>query len=253
MLNGNHPSSTPDSANTVDDAPDNPNSNAANPGWITKTDRHLQLINTSVFEKESQNRAKAMEETRKLKLKQRDEREKSKFNKHLQRANGSSQGSYGSSDSAGNYVVNVNDIRFRVAKNGSKLVKVPGECTNPFKLGTWFHLYHNNLGLPFSGDLNAAKATPKTAHVGGVKFYRSKNGNLFRSGIIKAQRYGWPTNCLGKGAVTLGSANISNIRRAGVIKKIDEPCRAFSTTGNPFLSKFQQETALKRRTGWGIC
>jgi len=27
------------------------------------------------------------------------------------------------------------------------------------------------------------------AVIGGVKFYRSKNGNLYRHGIVKAQRY----------------------------------------------------------------
>jgi len=74
-----------------------------------------------------------------------------------------------------------------VVKNGSKLVKVPG-------------------------DENAAKLTPKTATIGGVRFYRSKNGNLYRSGIVKAQR------------------------RSGIIKKLDEPCRTFSTTGSSFLS-----------------
>jgi hypothetical protein len=39
------------------------------------------------------------------------------------------------------------------------------------------------------GDENAAKSTPKTATIGGVMFYRSKNGNLYRSGIVKAHRY----------------------------------------------------------------
>ena len=39
------------------------------------------------------------------------------------------------------------------------------------------------------GDENAAKSTPKSANVGGVIFYRSKNGNLYRSGIVKAHRY----------------------------------------------------------------
>jgi hypothetical protein len=40
--------------------------------------------------------------------------------------------------------------------------------------------------------MNAAKATPKTATIGGVRFYRSKNGNMYRSAIIKAYRYDNP-------------------------------------------------------------
>lgn len=38
------------------------------------------------------------------------------------------------------------------------------------------------------GDINQAKCTPKVATIGPVKFYRSKNGNMYRSGIIKAHR-----------------------------------------------------------------
>jgi hypothetical protein len=46
------------------------------------------------------------------------------------------------------------------------------------------------------GDEDSAKATPKSANVGGVTFYRSKNGNLYRSGIVKAHRYA--TTVLGR-------------------------------------------------------
>jgi hypothetical protein len=107
----------------------------ASQGWVTKTDRHLQLINTSIFEKESQNRAKALEETRQQKLKQRDEREKARFSKHLERLGGnidnSSDDQIRLAGSPGNYEMIVQGIRFRVAKNGSKLVKVPGESLRP--------------------------------------------------------------------------------------------------------------------------
>lgn len=34
----------------------------------------------------------------------------------------------------------------------------------------------------------STESTPKQANVGGVVFYRSKNGNLYRSGLIKAQK-----------------------------------------------------------------
>jgi hypothetical protein len=53
--------------------------------------------------------------------------------------------------------------------------------------GGSLHFY--DFDLRVAGDDNAAKSTPKTAAVGGVMFYRSKNGNLYRSGIVKAHRY----------------------------------------------------------------
>jgi hypothetical protein len=185
VLNGNPPS-IPDSAGDGFESP------APASGWVSKTDRHMQLINTSIFEKERPTRVKAMEEARKLKLKQRDEYEKSKFSNHLQRVYPKptmGRGTLSSAEVTGNYEVVVNDIRFKVAKNGSKLVKVPGEHLS----GIWDgqaapDVYTECLDSRYSGDLNAAKATPKTAIVGGVKFYRSKNGNMFRSGVIKANR-----------------------------------------------------------------
>jgi len=185
VLKGN--SSTPgadEAGANENERPSASKSNAA-PGWVTKQDRHLQLINTTIFEKDSQNRAKAMEQTRQQKLKQRDDHEKARFIKHLQRATGNNYNSstIRATGMTGNHEVEVNGIRFRVAQNGSKLVKVPG-------------------------DLNAAKSTPKSALIGGVRFHRSKSGNMYRAGIIKAHR------------------------RTGVVKRINEPCKTFTTTGS---------------------
>lgn len=95
---------------------------APSSAWVTKTDRHLQLINPAIYEKQSQQRSKAIEETRKLKLKQRDERERIKFRKHLQRTV-----DLGESSMLSNYEISVQGIRFRVVKNGSKLLRVPGK------------------------------------------------------------------------------------------------------------------------------
>jgi len=53
-------------------------------GWVCKNDRHRQLINPAIYDKQSQQRVKAMEETRKLKLRQRDEKERAKLRQHLQ-------------------------------------------------------------------------------------------------------------------------------------------------------------------------
>ena len=223
--NHNGDAAQPISATTVD-----------SPSWITKTDRHLQLINSSVFGEESQRRAKAIEETRKLKLKQREEIEKSKLNKHLYRMNANNGYVAQTHLPSGNYEINVEGIQFQVVKDGSKLVKVPGEPSN-MKRGSNIADSTSGLNSLNLGDSNAAKATPKVAMVGGVKFYRSKNGNMFRAGIIKAHRYGRPSNDLGKFTNRYKHANTYNFRRTGMVKKINEPCKMFSTTGNPFLSK----------------
>lgn len=181
------------------------------PAWVTKTDRHMQLINPAIYEKQSQDRARAIEETRKLRLKQRDDREKFKLSKHLERLSGNTAG-HGANQrtpqALPNYEITVEGIRFRVMKDGSKLAKVPG-------------------------DENAAKLTPKSATVGGVRFYRSKNGNLYRSGIVKAQRYDLhaASSRDTPHPSTRTRLTHSHTRQPTAIKKIDEPCRLFSTTG----------------------
>ncbi|EFX04057.1 ccch zinc finger DNA-binding protein [Grosmannia clavigera kw1407] len=174
------------------DAPQKSESLSANGNWVSKTDRHMQLINSTVYEKEAPARTKAIEQTRLHNQKMKDDRERAKLQNHLRYLANSHGGSVGGGSSNYNangraptpYQIVVQGISFHVVKNGSKLVKAPG-------------------------DPNPPSSTPKTAIVGGVKFFRSKNGNLYRHGVVKAQR------------------------RAGNVKKIDQPCKIFSTTG-PF-------------------
>src|SRR5512140_1632383 len=65
VLNGKQPANNePDS-----DAP----SDASTSSWITKNDRHLQLINSSIYEKDAKARTAAIEQTRRQKRRLRDE------------------------------------------------------------------------------------------------------------------------------------------------------------------------------------
>jgi hypothetical protein len=246
VLNGNNPTSatlTEDIPSTRDDAETNAGSA---PGWVAKTGRHLQLINTSIYEKDTQNRAKAMEETRKQKLKQRDDREKAKLHKHIQRLG---DGNIGMAGPTANYEIEVQGIRFRVAKNGSKLAKVSGES---FDEGYVEKTRRSSSG---TGDLNAAKSTPKMALVGGVRFYRTKNGNMYRSSIIKAHRYEPPLHNPGMGAISYWDNTDSiDARKTEVVKKINEPCKAFSTTGSSFQSNISFESLHGRggQTGFQL-
>ncbi|CAK7225642.1 hypothetical protein SBRCBS47491_005960 [Sporothrix bragantina] len=166
VLNGSGPPSRSDPADAGDSSA--AASDSSSSAWVARTDRHRQLINADVYEKDAQARARAIEQTRVQNLQKRDARERAKLQSHLAylsrggRPTGSSGGS-GTSTPPNAYQIMIEGIPFAVAKNGSKLVKLPG-------------------------DTHSASSTPKTAIVGGVKFYRSKNGNLYRHGVVRAQQ-----------------------------------------------------------------
>lgn len=97
---------------------------------MTKSDRHLQLINSSIYEKDAQTRTRAIEQTRRQKLAKKDAIERAKLRKHMHRmADG--DGSANPQGSANKYEITFQGINFIVAKNGSKLVKAPGKCLTP--------------------------------------------------------------------------------------------------------------------------
>lgn len=146
----------------------------------------MQLINTSIYDKETQSRAKAMEETRKIKAQQRDEREKLKISNHLHRLASQSTYPNGSNQmvaaTATSHEVTVNGTRFRVTNGGSRLVRVSGRPAFPVQDGM------SRSNLSDLGDPGGARSTPKKANIGGVTFLRSKHGNLYRSGLVKAKK-----------------------------------------------------------------
>lgn len=200
--------------------------------WVSKSDRHLQLINPAVFEKQSQERAKAMEESRKLRLRRRDERERLKLSHHLLRTTAPAAHSFARGSNQAHEII-VEGIRFRVDKGGSKLTKILGENISG---GARF----GEVLIHFAGDENAAKSTPRTASVGGVMFYRSKNGNLYRSGAVKAQRYDLPLlRHLSRVACLSGRTNENHYSSRGAVKRVDEPCKIFSSTGSSFISQLR--------------
>ncbi|RKK69008.1 hypothetical protein BFJ69_g13120 [Fusarium oxysporum] len=150
------------------------------PGWVSRTDRHRQLINANVYEKETQNRAKAIEQTRQRKISGRRQREKAQFNEFLKHQ---ATASSAQTNPADRNVLTIEGAQFRVMDGGKKLVKIPDA-------------------------LNSSSRTPKFATVAGVKFYRTKTGNLVANRFVNDQR------------------------RTGAVKKINQPCKIFSTTGS---------------------
>lgn len=135
----------------------------------------MQLINSAVYDKEKQARAKAMEETRKLKEQRRADREQTKVLRYA-------QGPAGASVSTSSQQIIVNDVPFKVVRGGSKLVRV--SSMSHFK-----PLVLSGTGSPVLDDPNTANTTPKRVTVAGVTFVRSKNGNLHRLGAVASKRY----------------------------------------------------------------
>ncbi|KAG2006449.1 hypothetical protein GB937_008737 [Aspergillus fischeri] len=150
-------------------------------GWVAKRDRHMQLINSAIYDKEAQARAKAMEQTRKAKAEKKARIEQAKVLRYAQgfgrphHATTVASQVSATTQPHGEYQVYLNDIPFKIAKGGSKLVRVSGG--NPFCAAAG-----RRTGLPLVDDPNTANITPKKVTVAGVTFVRSKNGNLHRLG-----------------------------------------------------------------------
>ena len=93
--------------------------------WVTKRDRHMQLINSSIFDKESEARKKAIERTRLQKTLERDRREKQKLNKHLQSLDAHpGRLSLPSSLFPAVNELTINGLRFKVSDSGNKLLRM---------------------------------------------------------------------------------------------------------------------------------
>ncbi|KAJ5183762.1 hypothetical protein N7492_001378 [Penicillium capsulatum] len=131
-------------------------------GWVAKRDRHMQLINSAIYDKEAQARTRAMEETRKFKEQKRTQREQAKVLRYAQGPAGAATVATTAQPSAGHQIL-VNDVPFRITNGGSKLVRL-------------------------SNDPSTANTTPKRVTVAGVSFVRSKNGNLHRLGAVTSKK-----------------------------------------------------------------
>lgn len=180
---------------------------------MSRTDRHRQLINANVYEQKSQSRAKAIEETRQKKLKDRRTTEKTRISRFLQQQARAPSASDGAAAGAANEIT-IEGIRFVVKDGGKKLIRQTGES----RRGT-----HSFTTAISHGHLGTASSTPKTATVAGVKFHRTKTGNLVIDRVVRSHRYGSTHN---------KEATLTPFSRSGPVKKLEELCRTFSTTGN---------------------
>lgn len=148
---------------------------------------------SAAHKQDNEKRTKAIEATRQQRLATLNDRETAKLSRHFNQQQAprftTAAGTATANPPAVHHEITVSGIRFRVAQNGSKLVKVPGMCRGVDRSAIYPHtLDHTDP----SGDINPPNATPKTTHVGGVKFHRTKNGNLYREGVLRAHRYVGP-------------------------------------------------------------
>lgn len=144
----------------------------------------MQLINSAVYDRETQARTKALEDTRKLKAQKKAQAEEAKVLRYAQGGGGqfppSSVASHPSATPSASYEISFNDIPFRITRGGSKLIRLSSASS-----GTTLIL---GAGLPLIDDPNTANTTPKKVTVAGVTFVRSKNGNLHRLGAVTSKR-----------------------------------------------------------------
>lgn len=188
-------------------------------GWVAKRDRHMQLINSAIYDKEAQTRAKAMEESRKVKAEKQAQVEQAKVLSYAQgvgrpqfppaaatAAAAVPRRTTAAAQPAG-YQIFFNDIPFRIGRGGSKLIRVSSAIPFVDAMNDW------RTGLPGAlDDPNTANNTPKKVSVAGVMFVRGKNGNLHRLGAVTSKR--WLFLCLfGRKILTMSVGNLRRSRR----------------------------------------
>lgn len=174
-----------------------------NSQWIQKRDRHMQLINASVYEERAQARQNEINETKKQRLldrqAKRDKLERTKLYGFLKKKGQGNQ-------------VSVCGILYRVTAQGNKLVKFHGRMQR-----TW--LIVDNTG----GSITP----PRRIKIGGVAFYRSKNGNYWRRGVVAASKSKFLSYSRRLTSdLRTRKTNYANILRRLVFRRLSDPnCR----------------------------
>jgi len=185
-------------------------------GFVLKRDRHMQLINTSVYDQKTQQRQSEIEATLQEKQRLRDVKERARVINAFQPQQAAST-TYGATPTAGPAAVRdiqINNLRFRVAADGSKLIRM------------------------FDDSNTDPGATPKITKVAGVTFHRSKHGNLYRAGLVKKSMRYWT-----KESKDFGRTNVDVLgdkqgkrrqKELGIVSKIY--CYGYRKLQSPYKS-----------------
>ncbi|KAL8733977.1 MAG: hypothetical protein Q9166_001738 [cf. Caloplaca sp. 2 TL-2023] len=153
--------------------------------YVTSNGRHRQCINASVLAKVTEQRKRAIEESQHRKAQKNDQWERQRMHQYMLALDAKQDSSLAqgfTQVSSKAHEVMIDGLSFRVLKGGSKLARIYGEHLPKIP----FHLAFN---VPLSiGSADMSRSTPKRANIQGVTFVRSKQGNLYRSGIVRASK-----------------------------------------------------------------
>jgi len=216
------PAGAPATAKEAIESPPAPAAAAAASGWVAKRGKHMQLINASVYDQHVQDRTKAAAKTLAEKIKRKEALEKSKLNRLMQGSQGATRD------------LEVGGERYRLAAGGNKLVRVSGEDRSTLCQG---HLAgrSNSVNVTVLHAGSTTISTPKQAVIGGVRFQRSRNGNLWRAGLVRASRsVQHIRNAFLQTAprwTPLTPGPTGHHRRIAAPVKSTEPCKYYSTSG----------------------
>lgn len=93
--------------------------------WVSRRDRHAQLINSSIYDKDFRQRHKAIEQTRQHQASGKDQREKLKIVQHLQAiAHKAVLAPAAQIRNTSPHEIMISDLRFEVQSGGSKLLRI---------------------------------------------------------------------------------------------------------------------------------
>ncbi|KAL8869744.1 MAG: hypothetical protein Q9174_004043, partial [Haloplaca sp. 1 TL-2023] len=198
------------------------------PAYVTKHGRHKQLINTSVLERVTTRRKQGVEESQQRKVLTTNQWEQRRMNQYVKGLHPDHTGTVShkaTSQATSAHEIEIDGMRFELQKNGSKLLRVPGPA-------------------------DALRSTPKRIVVHGVTFVRSKQGNLYRSGVVGASKYvsrqpEMDAILLGRQAAMDEQGNgLIFSRSLGKANKNPSLCKRFTKTGNDSdLSSDEDEDA----------
>ncbi|KAL8699251.1 MAG: hypothetical protein Q9224_001499 [Gallowayella concinna] len=152
--------------------------------YVTTNGRHRQYINASILPKVTEQRKRAIEDSQHRKALTTDRWERQRMHQYLvtldqQRDSSVTQESPQASSKV--HEIMIEGLGFRVLKGGSKLARVYGKI-----IVHEFHRWPVLNALTATGPSDTSRSTPKRAYVQGVTFVRSKQGNLHRSGVVRA-------------------------------------------------------------------
>lgn len=166
--------------------------------FISTTGRHKQLINSNIYNRVTQQRTKDMGETLNVHRQEKAAREAARLQTYFAKSRPPAKSKF--------HEILVEDIRFRVTEGGSKLVNISNHPVDQ---------------------------VPRRTIVGGVNFFRSKHGNLYRAGIVKSKL------CVAGHHGRNGSLTPSR-----PTQKSPDLCPTFSSTGNASVLRLFSQRAI---------